>query len=105
MATASNQPNLQYAKLFTIEDRLGRMVALLKEGGRSSPQLADELGVSIPTVARDVKALRQLGYQVKAERSGRCWQYSLLSRKLSPIKTANGPQRKFTSRGSRTGAT
>lgn len=76
---------MQYSRLFTIEERLDRLVQLLREGGRSSPQLAEALDVSVPTVARDVKALREQGYQIEATRVGRGWQYSLLNNTRTPI--------------------
>lgn len=105
MALPEAKHDLQYARLFNIEERLDRLIQLLWEGGRSSPQLADELGVSIATIARDVKALRQLGHQVRAERIGRCWQYSLLNRKPAPILDRSGTVTAFANRKQSTGAT
>lgn len=75
----------QYSRLFTIEQRLDRLIQLLREGGRSSPQLAEALDVSVPTVARDVKALREQGHQIEATRIGRGWQYSLLNNAQTPM--------------------
>lgn len=85
MASIPITPNMQYSRLFTIEQRLDRLLQLLREGGRSSPQLAEALDVSVPTVARDVKALREQGHQIEATRIGRGWQYSLSNNARTPI--------------------
>lgn len=81
--------SMQYSRLFTIEERLARLIQLLQEGGRSSPQLAEALDVSVPTVARDVKALREQGHRIEATRVGRGWQYSLLNNARTPISQRN----------------
>src|SRR5688572_7950298 len=51
--------------------RAGRLVALLlilQQGGRSAPQLAAELEVSVRTIYRDVEALLSAGVPLYTER-------------------------------------
>lgn len=68
---------VQYAQSLGIEKRLDALLALVAEGGRSSRELAVALGVSVPTVARDLRALRERGHSIAAKRDGRGWQYLL----------------------------
>jgi len=50
---------------------------MIREGGYSTPKLAGELGVSIPTISRDVTALRERGYAIRSERTDEGWQFVL----------------------------
>jgi len=80
---------MPYERLRTIETRLGRLLELVGQGGLSARDLADELGVSIPTVARDIAALREQGYSIKAGRCGRAWEYSLETSPASPRESGS----------------
>lgn len=66
-----------YERSFQIENRLQTVLQLIATGDYSTPELAQELGVSIPTVSRDVTALRQRGHAILAERVDRGWRYRL----------------------------
>ncbi len=66
-----------YQRSFEIEHRLETVLDLIRTGQYSTPMLAQQLGVSIPTVSRYVSALRQRGYDICAERIGNGWRYSL----------------------------
>ncbi|QDS97045.1 HTH domain-containing protein [Adhaeretor mobilis] len=66
-----------YERSLQIETRLQTVLRLIETGDYSTPELAEELGVSIPTVSRDVTALRQRGHDIRAERSGAVWRYVL----------------------------
>lgn len=68
-----------YERSLQIETRLQTVLRLIATGDYSTPELAEELGVSIPTVSRDVTALRQRGHDIRAERSGAVWRYQLVS--------------------------
>lgn len=70
---------MPYERMRSIEARLERVLGLVGRGGLSARDIADELGVSIPTVARDIAALREQGYGIKAGRCGRTWEYSMES--------------------------
>ena len=81
---------MPYERLRIIESRLERVLELVDRGGSSASDIADELGVSIPTVARDIGALRDQGHIIKAGRIGRTWQYSLQSSPTSG-RTSDNP--------------
>jgi len=83
---------MPYERLRTIEARLDRLLELVSQGGLSARDLADELGVSIPTVARDIAALREQGYSIKSGRCGRAWEYSLESSPPSPRESNSTPE-------------
>lgn len=56
-----------YERSLEIERRLETVLRLVTSGSYSTPMLADELGVSIPTVSRQVQALRQRGHAIRSE--------------------------------------
>ncbi len=66
-----------YQRSLDIEHRLQTVLQLIQTGQYSTPELAAEIGVSIPTISRDVMALRQRGYDIRAERAGTEWHYIL----------------------------
>lgn len=66
-----------YARSLAIETRLRRVLRLIETGTYSTPRLAEEVEVSIPTISRDVTALRQRGHKIRAERAGTVWHYRL----------------------------
>lgn len=68
-----------YRRSLEIERRLEAVLGMIRRGAYSTPQIAKKLGVSIPTVSRDVTALRQRGYDIKAERGENGWRYRLAS--------------------------
>jgi biotin operon repressor len=76
---------MRYEKALGIERRLGELVRLLRAGHGSTPSLAGKLGVSVPTVARDITALRERGYAIRPVRHAHHWAYELVS---EPIPTA-----------------
>ena len=68
-----------YEKSFVIERRLGALIRLIRSEHQSAPVLAEKLGVSVPTVSRDITALRQRGYELRSIRLPRHWGYELVS--------------------------
>jgi biotin operon repressor len=66
-----------YQRSLDIETRLTTALRLIQAGQYSTPALARELGVSIPTVSRCVTALRERGFDIRAERQGNVWHYVL----------------------------
>ena len=68
-----------YEKALGIERRLGELIRLIRSGRHSTPELADQLGVSVPTISRDITALRQRGYRIRSIRLPRHWAYELVS--------------------------
>jgi biotin operon repressor len=66
-----------YRRSLEIEQRLETVLRLIRSGRYSTPRLAEQLGVSIPTVSRYVTALRERGYDIRAEKQARGWRYIL----------------------------
>lgn len=70
-----------YQRSMDIESRLHSVLELIRRGDYSTPKIATTLGVSIPTVSRDVTALRERGHDIRSLRSGLGWQFVLTSKK------------------------
>lgn len=64
-----------YKRSRDIEERLQIVLRLIRSGAYSTPKIARYLGVSIPTVSRDVTALRERGHDVRCRRKGQGWHY------------------------------
>ena len=74
-----------YERSLEIEQRLDHVLRLIRTGKYSTPKLAEEVGVSIPTISRCVSALRERGHDIRAEKPGNGWRYIL----MRPSKAAN----------------
>ena len=72
-----------YQRSLDIERRLEAVLGLIRKGVYSTPRIAEELGVSIPTVSRDVTALRQRGHDIRAERGKHGWRYLLQEKRAN----------------------
>jgi biotin operon repressor len=68
---------MAFEKLLEIEQRLGQALLLIHAGCYSCPRIAEEIGVSIPTVSRTISALRSRGYSIEAKRTRDGWKYVL----------------------------
>lgn len=66
-----------YERSLAIEKRLQTVLELVRSGRYSTPFIAEKLGVSVPTVSRDVTALRERGHDIRAEKRGDTWSYVL----------------------------
>jgi predicted DNA-binding transcriptional regulator YafY len=66
-----------YQRSLDIERRLQAVLRLIRSGGYSTPMIAEQLGVSTPTVSRDVTALRERGHDIRSQRKGDGWRYVL----------------------------
>ena len=64
-----------YERSLEIERRLQTVLELIRSGDYSTPALAEEVGVSIPTISCAVTALRERGHSIRAENSGDGWRY------------------------------
>lgn len=69
-----------YERSLEIERRLLTVLELIRTGDYSTPALADEVGVSIPTISRAVTALRQRGHDIQSEKHCDGWRYSLVQK-------------------------
>jgi biotin operon repressor len=80
-----------YRRSLEIEQRLETVLRLIRSGRYSTPRLADQLGVSIPTVSRYVTALRERGYDIRAEKLAKGWRYILAGKTAGALKPTAVP--------------
>jgi hypothetical protein len=66
---------MPFERSLAIERRLDDVLRLIRTGRFSTPMLAEEVGVSIPTISRIVAALRLGGHEIRAERHNAGWRY------------------------------
>ena len=78
-----------YQRSFGIERRLEAVLRLIRAGGYSTPKIAEQLGVSIPTASRYVTALRQRGHDIRSERSLDGWHYVIIAKTEEAERLAN----------------
>ena len=69
---------MPFERSLEIEQRLEAVLGLIRTGGYSTPMLAEEVGVSIPTISRCVTALRLRGHDIRAEKNGDGWRYLIV---------------------------
>ncbi|MBL8810816.1 MAG: HTH domain-containing protein [Planctomycetaceae bacterium] len=81
---------MQYERSLEIERRLEHVLRLIKTGRYSTPLLAQEVGVSIPTISRCVCALRERGFDIRSRRHGVSWRYVLIQTKNHSIRDTSG---------------
>jgi predicted DNA-binding transcriptional regulator YafY len=67
-----------YQRCLEIERRLDEVLRLIRNGGFSTPMIAQRLSVSIPTVSRDVTALRERGHDIRSVRKNDAWEYVVI---------------------------
>lgn len=70
---------MRYQRSLEIEQRLDAVLELIRNGDYSTPALAKEVGVSIPTISRSVEALRERGHNIKAVKGPHGWRYTIIS--------------------------
>jgi predicted DNA-binding transcriptional regulator YafY len=78
-----------YQRSLDIERRLETVLRLIRSGEYSTPKIAEHLGVSIPTVSRDVTALRERGHDIRSERKRDGWRYVLARESSKPPSFAH----------------
>lgn len=69
-----------YQHSLAIHERFEVVLQLIETGRYSTPALAKQVGVSIPTISRIVAALRQRGHDIQAERTSKGWRYVLAAK-------------------------
>ena len=70
---------MYYERSLEIERRLQTVLKLVQSGNYSTPLIAEKLGVSIPTVSRDVTALRGRGHEIRSWRQhDGSWRFKLV---------------------------
>jgi biotin operon repressor len=80
---------MPFERSLEIERRLEDVLRLIRTGRFSTPKLAEEIGVSIPTISRCVTALRMRGYDIRAEKHGGGWRYVLAGKATNAQKPKN----------------
>jgi biotin operon repressor len=70
---------MMYERSLEIGRRLDELLGLIRTGRYSTRTLAAKLRVSAPTISRDITALRQRGYEIRAVKGSRRWAYELIS--------------------------
>jgi biotin operon repressor len=75
---------MHYQRTLEIDRRLHTILRLIRSGKYSTPMLASRLGVSVPTISRDITALRDRGHDIQSERTAQGWRYVLIGK---PTKT------------------
>ena len=85
---------MRYQRSLAIEQRLDAVLRLIRTGQYSTPRLADELSVSIPTISRCVEALRERGHDIAAENHSGSWRY-VLKRKTVRVRTRPAASAEF----------
>jgi len=78
-----------YRRSMEIEQRLETALRLIRTGKFSTPRLAQELHVSIPTISRYVTALRTRGHDIRAERRGDSWRFILIRKSAGQMPSAS----------------
>jgi biotin operon repressor len=81
---------MQYERSLEIERRLEQVLQLIKTRQYSTPLLAEEVGVSIPTISRCVCALRERGFDIRSERHGTSWRFVFVQTKPHVICASPG---------------
>jgi biotin operon repressor len=80
---------MPFERSLEIERRLDDVLRLIRTGRYSTPMLAEEVGVSIPTISRCVMALRERGHDILAEKHGGGWRYVVIEKQELPKKRAH----------------
>lgn len=68
---------MQYQQAHDIEQRLDQVLRLIAAGEYSTSELATLIGVSVPTMSRCIRALRDRGYDVVSTKTSAGWSYTL----------------------------
>lgn len=85
---------MAFERSLEIARRLDDVLHLIRTGHYSTPKLAEEVGVSIPTISRIVAALRERGHEIEAKRYDGSWRYVIVC-----TDSSNNPKRRIAARG------
>lgn len=83
---------MRYKRYQDIEQRLGEILRLIRSGRHTTRTLASALRVSRPTVTRDIGALRERGYAIRAVKDADSWNYELTGEPASAGQVPRGSQ-------------
>lgn len=80
---------MRYQLASEIHERIEKVLRLIKTGEYSTPTLAEAVGVSIPTISRIVAALRERGFDIRAEKGTNGWHYRITAPHKNPMPSDN----------------
>jgi len=83
---------MRYKRYRDIEQRLSEILRMIRSGRHTTRTLASALHVSRPTIARDIGALRERGYAIRAVRDAESWAYELTGEPASVPLSSGGHQ-------------
>ena len=83
---------MHFEKSLQIEQRLCELLELIQSGHYSTPELAERVGVSVPTVSRSIQALRERGHEIISEKAEGGWHCELATRKRAVRAIHDGSQ-------------
>lgn len=82
---------MRYDQSHAVTDRHEVLLNFISSGSYSSPILAKKLGVSEPTVYRDIQFLKRQGYSIKSVRLSDHWAYQIAaSQKVNSQRKEGG---------------
>lgn len=74
---------MRYQLSQEIHARIEQVLRLIKKREYSTPALAAEVGVSVPTISRIIAALRRAGNDIEAQRTRNGWRYILIAKQTT----------------------
>lgn len=74
---------MPFERSLEIERWIDKVHRLIRTRRFSTPMLAEEVGVSIPTISRCVTAMRIRGFDIHAEKHGGGWRYVVAGKRDS----------------------
>ena len=78
---------MRYHRSLAVTKRLADLLALIRRGGYSSSDIAQELGVSEQTIYRDILFLKQQGHPIRSVKLSSQWAYQLVGKSVSGPKS------------------
>jgi DeoR/GlpR family transcriptional regulator of sugar metabolism len=71
---------MRYQRSLAVTKRLRDLLALIRRGTYSSPDIARELGVSEQTIYRDILFLKQQGHRIRSVKLSSQWAYQFVDK-------------------------
>jgi biotin operon repressor len=90
--TQAGGGSMRYKRYRDIEHRLGELLRLIRSGRHTTRTLASALHASRPTISRDIGALRERGYAIRAVKDADGWAYELTGEPAAAALGAAGSQ-------------
>ena len=85
---------MPYERSREIEQRFEQSIELISKKRLNSRELAEQLGVSIPTVQRVITELRRRGHVIRSVRDELGWHYEIVDRRFLARRRKARPENK-----------